>query len=128
MVNIEKSDFVFEVKDIFGRLIRATKSYWNKIFLSNIKNKKKRRKNMAKVKIYFDPIGNTMNIWWGNPKDAFSSEEVDSKYRNDVIIKDKKGRPISLEIIGVLPKELNISERLKKLIKNRKTPFILSSK
>jgi|GEM_PF-823280 len=128
MVNIEKSDFVFEVKDIFGRLIRTTKSYWKKIFLSNIKNKKKRRKNMAKVKIYFDPIGNTMNIWWGNPKDAFSSEEVDSKYRNDVIIKDKKGRPISLEIIGVLPKELNISERLKTLIKNRKTPFILSSK
>jgi hypothetical protein len=128
MVNIEKSDFVFEVKDIFGRLIRTTKSYWNKIFLSNIKNKKKRRKNMAKVKIYFDPIGNTMNIWWGNPEDAFSSEEVDSKYRNDVIIKDKKGRPISLEIIGVLPKELNISERLKTLIKNRKTPFILSSK
>ena len=83
---------------------------------------------MAKVKIYFDPIGNTMNIWWGNPKDAFSSEEVDSKYRNDVIIKDKKGRPISLEIIGVLPKELNISERVKTLIKNRKTPFILSSK
>jgi hypothetical protein len=45
MVNIEKSDFVFEVKDIFGRLIRTTKSYWNKIFLLSIKNlglKKKR--------------------------------------------------------------------------------------
>ena len=82
---------------------------------------------MAKVKIYFDPIGNTMNIWWGNPKDAYKSEEIDSPTRNDVIILDKKGRPISLEIIGILPKELNISEKLKLLIKNKKTPFILSS-
>ena len=83
---------------------------------------------MAKVKIYFDPIGNTMNIWWGEPKDAFISEEVDSSSRNDVIVKDKKGRPISLEVIGILPKELNISEKLKSLIKNKKGPFILSSK
>jgi len=83
---------------------------------------------MAKVKIYFDPIGNTMNIWWGEPKDAFISEEVDSSSRNDVIVKDKKGRPISLEVIGILPKELNISEKLKSLIKNKKDPFILSSK
>ena len=82
---------------------------------------------MAKVKIYIDPIGNTMNLWWGDPKDAFSSEEVDSPNRNDVIIKDKKGRPISVEIIGFLPKELNVSEKLKTLIQNKKTPFILSS-
>lgn len=82
---------------------------------------------MAKVKIYFDPVGNTMNIWWGSPKDAYESEEVDSSYRNDVIIKDKKGRPISIEIIGILPKELNISEKLKSLIKNKRVPFILSS-
>ena len=83
---------------------------------------------MAKVKIYFDPIGNTMNIWWGEQKEAFISEEVDSSSRNDVIVKDKKGRPISLEVMGILPKELNISEKLKSLIKNKKDPFILSSK
>ena len=82
---------------------------------------------MAKVKIYFDPIGNIMNIWWGDPKDAFSSEEVDSPLRNDVIVKDKKGRPISLEVIGILPKELNISEKLKGLIKGKKNPFVMTS-
>ncbi|EKE15246.1 MAG: hypothetical protein ACD_12C00109G0008 [uncultured bacterium] len=81
---------------------------------------------MAKVKIYFDPIGNTMNIWWGDPKNAFSSDEVDASDRNDVIVKDKQGRPISIEIIGILPKELNVSEKLKSLIKENKTPFILS--
>lgn len=82
---------------------------------------------MAKVKIYIDPIGNTMNLWWGDPKDAHSSEEVESPYRNDVIIKDRKGRPISVEIIGFLPKELNVSEKIKNLIQNKKTPFILST-
>ena len=82
---------------------------------------------MAQVKIYFDPIGNTLNIWWGNPKDAYKAEEVESKDRNDVIIYDKKGRPISIEIIGVLPKELNISDKFKKYFEDTKTPLILSS-
>lgn len=82
---------------------------------------------MAKVKIYFDPIGNVMNIWWGNKKDAYVSEEVESSKRNDVIIKDKRGVPISIEIIGILHNELNISEKTKALIDNNKSPFILSS-
>jgi len=82
---------------------------------------------MAKVKIYFDPIGNVMNIWWGNKKDAYMSEEVESAKRNDVIIKDKRGVPISIEIIGILPNELNISEKIKTLINNNKSPYILSS-
>lgn len=83
---------------------------------------------MAKVKILLDPIGNTMNIWWGEKKDAYESEEVDDNKRNDVIIKDQKGRPISLEIIGVFPNELNISELVKKLTgKAIKQPFLLHS-
>jgi len=82
---------------------------------------------MAKIKIYFDPIGNVMNIWWGNKKDAYMSEEVESAKRNDVIIKDKRGVPISIEIIGILPNELNISEKIKTLINNNKSPYILSS-
>ena len=82
---------------------------------------------MAKVKIYFDPIGNTMNIWWGKPNDAHSSEEVNYPYRNDVIIKNKKGGPISIEIIGLLPKELNVSEEIAKKLQKNKTPFLLSS-
>jgi len=34
----KKTDLFFEVKDIFGKYIRTTKSYWDKIFLLNIKN------------------------------------------------------------------------------------------
>ena len=33
MSDIQKSDLLFEVKDIFGKYIRTTKTYWDKIFL-----------------------------------------------------------------------------------------------
>lgn len=77
------------------------------------------------IKIYLDPVANTLNIWWDDPKNAFSSEEVESPYRNDVIIKDRQGKPISLETIGIFPKELNIVHYLKKYIPDKKEPFLL---
>jgi len=83
-------------------------------------------KAKREVKIYLDPVANTFNIWWDDPKKAYSSEEVDSPYSNDVIIKDKQGRPISLEIIGIFPKELNIAEHLKTKIKKQE-PYLLEA-
>ena len=79
------------------------------------------------LKIYIDPIANTFNIWWDNPKKAYSSEEVDSLSRNDVIVKDKQGRPISLEVIGIFPSELNIAEKLKNTIGLTKKPMLLQT-
>ncbi len=80
------------------------------------------------VKVYLDPVANTFNIWWGDPQKAYSSEEVDSPYSNDVIVKDRQGRPISLEVIGIFPSELNVAKYLGKYagIKN-KTPFLLEA-
>lgn len=82
-------------------------------------------KRKSRLKIYLDPIANTFNIWWGDPKAAYTSEEVDSPQRNDVIIKDKNGKPISLEIIGIFPSELNIAEKLKLTATEKKEPFLL---
>lgn len=82
---------------------------------------------MANVKILFDPIGNTMNIWWGSPDEAFESVEVDDPKRNDVIVKDKHGKPISIEIIGVFPKELNVSEISRALGSKKTEPFLLTN-
>lgn len=84
-------------------------------------------KAKREVKIYIDPVSNTFNIWWDDPKKAHSSEEVDSPYRNDVIVKDKQGRPISLEVIGIFPSELNIAEKLKKTIGQSKEPLLLQT-
>ncbi len=80
-------------------------------------------KNNKKIKIYIDPVANSFNIWWDNPKLAYSSEEVDSPYRNDVLIKDKRGRPISLEVIGIFPSELNIAEKSTKYLIAPKNPI-----
>lgn len=77
------------------------------------------------IRVYIDPVANTFNIWWDDPKKAFSSEEVDSPYRNDVIVKDKAGRPISLEVIGIFPNELNVAEKLKTTIGDPREPFLL---
>lgn len=79
------------------------------------------------VKILLDPVGNTMNIWWGNPQDASQSVEVDDPKRNDVMVLDKIGKPISLEIIGVFPSELNISRFVKQFGGDLKQPFLLHS-
>lgn len=84
---------------------------------------------MAKVKVLLDPVGNSMNIWWGSPGQAYASEEVNSPYSNDVIVKDKQGVPIGLEIIGVFPEELNVISQLKKLLPiNKDEPFLLEGK
>lgn len=80
------------------------------------------------VKLYLDPVANTFNIWWDDPKKAYSSEEVDSPFSNDVLVKDRRGRPISLEIIGIFPKELNIAQYLKGHIGPKsKEPFLLET-
>lgn len=84
-------------------------------------------KARKEVKVYIDPIANTFNIWWDDPKKAYSSEEVDSPYRNDVIVKDRMGRPISLEVIGIFPSELNIAEKLNKTLRQKSEPFLLQT-
>ena len=33
MKSVSKSDFLFEVRDIFGKRVRTTQTYWEKIFL-----------------------------------------------------------------------------------------------
>ncbi len=79
------------------------------------------------VKILLDPVGNTMNIWWGDPRDAAESVEVDDSHRNDVMVLDKTGKPISLELIGIFPNELNISHFVKQFGGDPKQPFLLHS-
>ncbi len=77
---------------------------------------------MAKeMKIYIDPYGNTLNMWWGEPSDSFISEEAEKGC--DVIVKDKKGKPIGLEKIGFFPTEVNPLKYLRK-----KAGFLLEAK
>lgn len=49
-------------------------------------------------KIFFDKTGNTLNVWFDNPKKESVAEETGEEV---VIIKDKKGKVIGFEILGI---------------------------
>lgn len=75
----------------------------------------------GKIRIYIDPYGNTLNMWWGNPKDSFISEEAEKTF--DVIVKDKNDNSIGFEKIGFFPEEIDPIKYLKD-----KSQFLLEAK
>ncbi len=57
---------------------------------------------MAQIKVYYDQIGNTLTVWFGDPQDEYVSEETGDEI---VLMKDKEGRVIGFEKLNyVVPK------------------------
>ncbi len=55
---------------------------------------------MEKVTIIYTRFANTLDVWWGNPKD----EEIAEETGEEVILKkDKDGRVIGFEKLNYLP-------------------------
>lgn len=49
---------------------------------------------MEQVKVYYDPVGNTLTVWFGDA----SREDLSTMVEDDlVIMKDKEGRVIGIE-------------------------------
>lgn len=49
---------------------------------------------MAKVKVYYDKLGNTLTVWFDNPAEEYICEETGDEV---VLMKDKSGRVIGFE-------------------------------
>lgn len=49
---------------------------------------------IPKVRIYFDRTGNTLNVWFDDPKKEFICEEIGDDV---ILVKDKRGRVIGFE-------------------------------
>ncbi|GAB4498194.1 MAG: DUF2283 domain-containing protein [Anaerolineales bacterium] len=49
---------------------------------------------MAQVKIFYDEIGNTLTVWFGNPQAECVSEETGDEV---ILMKDKDGKVIGFE-------------------------------
>ena len=49
---------------------------------------------MAEVKVFYDQVGNTLTVWFGNPEDEHVCEETGEEV---VLMKDKSGRVIGFE-------------------------------
>lgn len=54
---------------------------------------------MALVKVYYDSIGNTLTVWFGDPKDEYTCEETGEEV---VLMKDKSGQVIGFEKLNFL--------------------------
>ncbi len=49
---------------------------------------------MAQVKVYYDEVGNTLTVWFGNPQDEYICEETGDEV---ILMKDKAGKVIGFE-------------------------------
>ena len=49
---------------------------------------------MAQVKVFYDEVGNTLTVWFGNPQEEYVSEETGDEV---VLMKDKAGKVIGFE-------------------------------
>lgn len=49
---------------------------------------------MAEVKVYYDQVGNTLTVWFGNPQDEYTSQETGDEV---ILMKDRTGQVIGFE-------------------------------
>jgi len=57
---------------------------------------------MDKVRVYHDRVGNTLTVWFGDPKKESACEEVNDDV---VLMKDKRGRVIGFERLNYLSRK-----------------------
>ena len=64
---------------------------------------------MAQVKVYYDQVGNTLTVWFGNPQDEHVAEEKGDEV---ILMKDKAGRVIGFEKLNFMvpkPAQLQVA-------------------
>ena len=61
---------------------------------------------MAEVKVYYNQVGNTLTVWFGNPQDEYTCEETGDKV---ILMKDQHGEVIGFEKLNyVIPATANL--------------------
>lgn len=64
---------------------------------------------MAQVKVFYDEVGNTLTVWFGDPSDEAIAEETGDEV---VLMKDKAGKVIGFEKLNFSipqPKRLQVA-------------------
>ncbi len=65
---------------------------------------------MKPIKIFFDKEGNTLNVWFDDPKKEVVSEETSEEI---ILTKDKNGKVIGFEVLNYMnPKEIKNIKKL----------------
>ena len=55
---------------------------------------------MEKIRVYYDSHGNTLNVWFADPKLEHVCEETGEEV---ILAKDRRGRVIGFEKLNFLP-------------------------
>lgn len=55
---------------------------------------------MAGVKVFYDRIGNTLTVWFGDPSTEYICEETGEEV---ILMKDETGKVIGFEKLNFLP-------------------------
>jgi len=57
---------------------------------------------MAKVRVFYDRVGNTLTVWFGDPQDEYVCEETGDEV---ILMKDRSGHVIGFEKLNFSPVE-----------------------
>ncbi|MBW4582201.1 MAG: DUF2283 domain-containing protein [Tildeniella nuda ZEHNDER 1965/U140] len=61
---------------------------------------------MAEVNVYYDRVGNTLTVWFGNPQDEYTCEETGDEV---ILMKDQHGEVIGFEKLNyTIPSTANL--------------------
>jgi uncharacterized protein YuzE len=64
------------------------------------------KSNTVQIHVYYDGMGNTLTVWFGNPRDEYTCEETGEEV---ILMKDKQGRVIGFEKLNyALPKQADL--------------------
>ncbi len=61
---------------------------------------------MAQVKLYYDKVGNTLTVWFGDSQDEYICEETGNEV---VLMKNKSGQVIGFEKLNYSYQRQNLS-------------------
>lgn len=62
-----------------------------------------KKNKIETIRVYYDSQGNTLNVWFDDPRKEYISEESGEEV---ILSKDKKGKVIGFEKLNYLPKHL----------------------
>ena len=61
---------------------------------------------MAEVKVYYDPMGSTLTVWFGSSQDEYICEETGDEV---ILMKDRNGEVIGFEKLNyTIPSAANL--------------------
>lgn len=64
---------------------------------------------MAEIKVYYDHVGSTLTVWFGNPQDEHIAEETGDEI---ILMKDAAGQVIGFERLNFMlehPDQLRVA-------------------